>query len=147
MRPLLDGGTLGGRVDHMITKTDMMGSMLVACPSFQPVWDGFLTEWSTEEEKPLYLALASLARHFVELLAARQEPALFRAFTVVERWHVEGDAYVREAATIGLLEGLQNDSLHTSTSPKQIEPFLMPESLKWWRKVDGFWTNGTPISD
>lgn len=147
MRPLLSGGRLGGRLDHVITKTNMMDSMLVACPSFQPVWDEFLTEWSTSEDKPLYLALASLARHFVELLATQQEPALSRAFAVVERWHAEGDAYVREAATIGLLEDLQNDSLHTSTSPKQIEPFLMPASLKSWRKVAGFWASGTPISE
>jgi hypothetical protein len=138
---------LDGRVDAVITKNDMMDSMLLVCPSFRPVWDDFLTEWSTEEDKPLYLALASLARHLVELLACRQEPELSRAFVVVEHWHVEGDAYVREAATIGLLENLQNDSLHTSTSPKQIEPFLMPESLRWWRKVEQFWANGTLITE
>ena len=131
----------------MITNTNMMDSMLAACPSFRPAWNDFVAEWSTEDDKPVYLALASLARYLVELLAARQEPELSRAFAVVERWHIEGDAHVREAATIGLLENLQNDSIHTSTSPKQIEAFLLPESLKWWRKVEGFWTNGTPITE
>ncbi len=121
--------------------------MLAACPSFWPDWDVFLAEWSTEDDKPVYLALASLARHLVELLDARQEPELSRAFAVVERWLVEGDAHVREAASIGLLEDLQNDNIHTSTSPRQIEAFLMPESLKWWRKVEGFWANGTPITE
>jgi hypothetical protein len=124
----------------------MMDLMLAACPSFQPAWDAFVAEWSTEDDKPVYLALATLARHLVELLDARQEPELSRAFAVVERWHVEGDADVREAATIGLLENLQNKGIHTSTSPKEIEAFLMPESLKWWRKVEGFWANGTPIT-
>ena len=125
----------------------MMDSMLVACPSFRPVWEDFLTEWSREDDKPLYLALASLARHLVELLATGQGPMLSRVFAVVERWHVEGDDYVREAATIGLLEDLQNDNLHTSTSPKQIEHFLMPESLTRWRKVEEFWANGAPIKE
>jgi hypothetical protein len=60
---------------------------------------------------------------------------------------VEGDAYVREAATIGLLESLQDANLHTSTSPKQLEPFLMPESLPSWRKVEQFWANGTFITE
>ncbi len=68
-----------------------MDSMLAACPSFRPAWDDFVAEWSTEDDKPVYLALATLARHLVELLDARQEPELFRAFAVVERWHVEGD--------------------------------------------------------
>ena len=145
MRPLLNGGTLGGRVNHVITKTDMIDSMLVACPSFRPAWDDFVTEWSTEDDKPLYLALSSLARRLLDLLATRQESELSQAFAVVERWHVEGDAYVREAATIGVLENLQNENIHTSTSPEEIVPFLRPESLKWWRKVEAFSANGTPI--
>jgi hypothetical protein len=138
---------LDGRRTNVITKTDMMDSMLAACPSFRPAWDDFIDEWATENDRPVYLALATLARHLVDLLDARQEPELSRAFAVVERWHVEGDARVREAATIGLLENLQNGNIHTSTSPKQIEAFLMPESLKCWRKVEGFWANGTPITE
>ena len=134
-------------MEPVITKTDMIDSMLVACPSFQPTWDAFLAEWSTEDDKPLYLALSGLARHLVDLLAARQETELSRAFAVVERWHIEGDAYVRKAAAIGLLENLQNESIHTSTSPKGIEPLLLPESLKWWRKVEAFWAHGTPLSE
>jgi len=135
--------TLGGDVDHVITKADMLDSMLVACPSFRPAWDAFLAEWSTEDDKPLYLALSDLAHHLLDLLAARQESELSGAFAVVERWHIEGDAYVREAATIGLLENLQDETIHTSTSPKEIEPFLLPESLKWWRKIEAFWAKGT----
>ena len=140
-------GTLPRRVNRVITKNEMMDLMLSACPSFRPVWEDFLAEWSSEPDKPLYLALASLARHLVELLAARREPELLRALAVLERWHLEGDAYVREAAIIGLIEDLQNENLHTSTSPKEIEPLLLAESLKWWRKVERFWTDGTPIAD
>jgi hypothetical protein len=125
----------------------MMDLILEACPSFRPSWDDFLTERSTEEDKPLYLALSSLARHLIELLVSRQETELSRGFAVVERWHIEGDPFVREAATVGLLEDLQNDSLHASTSPQQFEAFLKPESLKWWRKVEAFWATGTPISE
>ena len=131
----------------MITKNEMMELMLTACPSFRRAWEDFLVEWSTEDDKPLYIALGTLAQHLIDMLAAQQASELSQAFAVVERWHLEGDAYVREAASIGLLEDLQNDGLHTSTSPKDFEPFLMPESLKWWRKVEGFWNSGTPIAD
>jgi len=29
-------------------------------------------------------------------------------FEIIERMHLEGDDYVKEAATIGMLEGIQN---------------------------------------
>jgi hypothetical protein len=83
----------------------------------------------------------------IGMLAAPDTEGLVRAFAVVERWHLEGDAYVREAATIGLLEDLQNDSLHAETVPKQFEVFLLPESRKWWDKVEEFWRTGKIISD
>ena len=131
----------------MIGKLEMMQPLLQACPSFQCEWDGFLSDWSQETEKPLYLALGQLARHLISMLAAHDAPGLAQAFEVIERWHVEGDAFVREAATIGLLEALQNTSLHESTSPREFEPFLLPESVKWWRKVDRFWNAGELVAD
>jgi hypothetical protein len=95
----------------------------------------------------LYVALGTLARHFIALLVAQEMTTLARAFAVVERWHLEGDAYVREAATIGLLEALQNKHLHTSTTPAQFEPLLLAESAKWWKKVDRFWATGEVTRD
>ena len=131
----------------VISKDEMMDSMLHACPSFRPDWQAFLEEWRSEADKPLYLALAALAHHLIAMLAARDTVGLVAVFQVVERWHLEGDAYVREAATIGLLEDLQNLHLHQTTSPADLEPFLLPESLKWWRKVDRFWSEGKVITD
>jgi len=131
----------------MITESEMMQPLLQACPSFQSEWEAFLSDWSEETEKPLYLALGNLARHLISMLAARDTAGLTRAFKVVERWHLEGDAFVREAATVGLLENLQNTSQHESTSPSEFEPFLLPESLNWWRKIDRFWTTGKLIAD
>ena len=131
----------------MIKKDDMIPLMLEACPSFRPAWDEFAEEWRSENDKPLYLLMSSLARHLITILVAGDTASLSRAFAVVERWHVEGDGYVREAATVGLLEDLQNDSLHGGTTPKQFEPFLLPESLKFWRKVARFWSHGEIISD
>jgi hypothetical protein len=130
----------------MIAREEMMEPMLEACPSFRPAWQEFVDEWPSGD-KPLYLALGALARHLVLILAAGDAPSLSRVFAVVERWHVEGDSFVREAATIGLLEGLQNEDLHGSTAPKDFEAFLGPESLKWWRKADRFWAHGEIISD
>jgi len=130
-----------------ITKLTMMDAVLEACPSFVPQWTEFLEEWSDTDDKPLYLALSALARHLIALLAAEDREGLSRVFAVVERWHVEGDSNVKQAATIGLLEDLQNSGLHGSTSPEQFEAFLLPESLKWWRKVERFWNHGEVIRE
>jgi hypothetical protein len=130
-----------------ITKVEMMDPLLDVCPSFRPHWSEFLAEWSDTEDKPLYLALGMLARHLIAMLAAGDTTGVARTFAVVERWHLEGDSYVKEAATIGLLEDLQNASLHQSTSPAQFEPLMLLESLKSWRKVEAYWTNGDLITE
>lgn len=58
---------------------------------------------------------------------------------MVELWHREGDHYVKEAATIGLLEGIQNNATHAATDPVNFEAWLLPESKEWWDKLNQFW--------
>jgi hypothetical protein len=146
--PRLNDRSLGSRARiAVIAKSEMMEPMLAACPSFRAQWEEFLQEWNSEDDKPLYLALSELARHLIAILAARDTATLSQVFAVVERWHLEGDAFVREAATVGLLEDLQNENLHVSTTAREFEAFLQPESLKWWGKVDRFWSRREIISD
>ena len=124
----------------MISKTDMMKTLLAASPSFAGEWETFEREWPGDsEDRPLYLALSAYARHVIALLEAEDVGQLRRVFDAVELLHVEGDAYVREAATVGLLEGLQNTNLHRTTEPGQLRPFLRPESARWWDRLDSFW--------
>ncbi len=132
----------------MISRDQMFEPLLVALPSFQAQWDDLLREWSDGEGGlPHYLALSSLARHLVELLARGQDAQLRAAFEVVEQWNVAGDAYVKDAATVGLLEVLQNHNLHEGTDPEQFRRFLGPESQRWWDKVIRFWSEGRLLSD
>ncbi len=132
----------------MITKSDMMLPLVEACPTFEPTWQAFLDEWTHDEAGldggylPLYLALGDLADHLIDMLARRETSAFPANFAVVTRWHVEGDGYVREAATVGLLECIQNTNLHTSTRPEQFRAFLGPVSETWWDKLYGFWKRG-----
>ena len=126
----------------MITQFEMIPLMLSACPSFESKWREFLDHWRDEHEPPLYLALSDLARHLIEMLAHNDVASFPEVFAVVERWHVEGDSFVAEAATVGLLEALQNTNLHQSTDPEQFRSYLLPESSKWWDKLHGFWERG-----
>lgn len=118
----------------------MMQTLVAASPAFAGEWEAFQREWAGEPEGlPLYLALADFARHVVALLEANDVDRLHRVFEAVEALHVEGDEYVREAATVGLLEDLQNTNLHRTTEPEQLRPFLRPESARCWDQLNAFW--------
>ena len=123
----------------MLAKDDMMGVLLDACPSFAPQWQAFIDDWRDEADLPLYIALGDLARHLVGLLERDERsefPAVFRA---VERLHCKGDEYVREAATVGLLEDLQNLEFHSTTTPEQFRGMLGTLSTQCWDELAASW--------
>jgi hypothetical protein len=133
----------------MIAKDDMMGVLLAACPSFAPQWEEFLDEWRDEaDDLPLYLVLADFARHLIALVELGRTSDLPDVFAAIERLHVEGAHYVREAATVGLLESLQNLNLHKNASePEQFRTYLGPVSVRWWDKLYRFWEHGELLVD
>lgn len=125
----------------MIDKHEMFEPMVSACPSFKPIWQEFMEDAGRHlgEEPLYYVLLGDLGRHLLDLLSAQLTDEFPAAFDVVERWHLEGAPYVKEAATIGLLEGIQNNALHRNIDPRVFEPWLKPETKKWWDKLNRFW--------
>ena len=87
----------------VIERHQVMPMLLAACPSFEDRWQEHL-DWWEGEEAGLYNDLARFAHHLVELEKQGTTREFAEVFHVVERLHVEGDHYVKEAATIGLLE-------------------------------------------
>ncbi len=136
-----------GNGSEMIDRTRMMSAIVAAFPDFAATYDAVVAEWKDEPETPHYLALAEYSRHIISLLQTGDRPQLQTAFEAIERLLTEGDEYVREAATIAILESLQNTKLHSTTEPEQLLPFLRPVSLRYWKKVEDFWENGTIIAD
>ena len=98
-----------------------------------------MREYFDEEDYLPYIALSEFNTHVVELYLSGKTEELPAAFAEIERLHVDGDAYVREAATIGCLEGLQNTMGHSGLDSKVLVPFLGPESVKWWDQLNKFW--------
>jgi hypothetical protein len=132
----------------VISKDEMMPVLLEACPSFNPKWQTFLDNWKDEDcELPHYLALADFARHLIGMLERGETDTFPAIFAAVERLHLEGEHYVKEAATVGLLEDLQNDGLHTGTLPEQFREYLGPETTRWWDKLYRFWERGELLTD
>ncbi|MFO7606120.1 MAG: hypothetical protein R6W72_07470 [Desulfurivibrionaceae bacterium] len=132
----------------MIEAQDMIPLLVEVSPAFTEEWAEFQAEWVDEPNLPHYVVLGGFARHMCSLLAAGDEQTLKRIFAVIERLNIEGSGYVKEAATVGLLEDLQNTNLHRpDTTPEQFERFLLPESKRWWEKVRAFWAEGKIITN
>ena len=118
-----------------------MSLLVDACPSYADRFQQYVADnYDDGDERLLYCELGDFAHHLCDLLE-RQDTSEFAAvFRVAESLLVDGDAYVKEAATIGLLEGIQNvASNRDSMTADQFEPFLDVEAAKWWRELNAFW--------
>src|SRR5689334_407906 len=110
----------------------MMSTLCAVLPTFADEVRTMIGNRLDEPETPPYLVLSAYARNLIRLLEANDRIQLTRAFAAIESLLVDGDEYVREAATIGLLESMQNRSLHRTTTPVQFLPFLGNESQRCW---------------
>lgn len=131
----------------MIDRNRMMNSLVAATPGFASEYSGFLDEWADEVEVPYYLALARYSRHLIALLQSESRSELEAAFQTIELLIADGDIEARTAVVVGILESLQNESLHAVTRPSQFIEFLGLISRKYWDRVTDFWEKGTIISD
>ena len=124
----------------LIHADDVLPLVIEACPSFSPSWLG-----ENEDGSRLgYRDAGDFADHLVELATLGRTDTFGKVFTLIERLHVEGDEYVRELATIGYLEDLQNLSTPApgrASRPGQAywEPYLLPVSRRWWDALNAFW--------
>jgi hypothetical protein len=134
----------------MIDRSEMFTTLLDADPTFEPQWRSFVTDYADQSELPLYIALGDFAKHLINRHQRGETEGFDKVFGVVERWHTEGDTYVREAASIGFLEGLQNllggnDRGRNvgGVRASDFEPYLGPETRRWWDKLYRFWEGDT----
>ena len=134
----------------MVGRDDVMPLVLEAVPSFSE-------QWSEIKDDPMFLDEAAgrrlhyidaawFAPHVVGLQRSGATGELTRLFQVIEMLHTDGDDYVKELATIGYLEGIQTACSHTAdVRQEEFEPYLGPESRRWWRGLKAFWSGKIPI--
>lgn len=125
----------------MINKDQIMLLLCEACPSFITILDAHRAEY---EEELVYLELAEFSSHLMYLHYNGQTQDFGAIFDVVELLHLEGDHYVKEAATIGFLESLQNNVDSEGLNPNTFVEYLRPESLFWWGRLNDFWVGKAP---
>ena len=122
----------------MISKDEVMDLLLEACPSYAAKWQEYTSDACYDADL-LYLHLGEFAHHLVELLQGSRSEEFPAVCEVIERLHVDGDSYVKEAATIGLLEGIQSVAGWKGVDLDQFVPFLGAETREWWHRLNDFW--------
>lgn len=128
----------------MIDQSAMLQAMVEKCPAFTPVYESFISDWSDEHDRPLYLLLADFARFLVTLLESDNHEVMNAAFELIETLLTDGDSFVRTAVTVGILENIQNANIHRTTTPQQFVELLGPMSSDHWRKLSEFWSGTDP---
>lgn len=117
----------------MIEQDQVMPLFVAACPSFEVPLAAYVADnYDKGDERLLYCELGEFSRHLIDLVSSEKVSELPAVFAVIERLHLEGTHFVREAATIGLLEAIQ-------MSPCDFRPYLRPGSAYWWQQVADFW--------
>ncbi len=137
----------------VIGRDDVMPLLVKACPSFAPRWLEIETDpghLEADGNRLCYIDAGEFARHLIRLHQEETLDEIALAFDIIERLHVEGDEYVRQLATIGYLESLQNQvGWGTEADPPDFTPYLGPVSLYHWRRLDESYGNrkepGRPV--
>jgi hypothetical protein len=131
-------------MENQIKKQEVMKLILKACPSYQERWEKYYEDsYSDGDEQLLYIDLGDFAHHIVDLYKSNKMDEFPNIFEVIEQLHVSGDEFVKEAATIGLLEGIQNVFSHIGINPNVFYKYLNRESLLWWNNLNDFWDGKT----
>lgn len=128
--------------ERQYVRTEVPKLLIQACPSFETSegWTEFWADYGDEPELLNYLLVAAFARHLIDLKVAGSTKEFEAIFELIEEMHVRGDPYVRELATVGILEDLQNTNLHhDGTSPEDFVSYLRPISKWWWEELYLFW--------
>jgi len=121
----------------MIEKPQVFEVLVESCPSFAPQWAAHQAEWGDDM---LYEAAGEFAMHLLAIHLDGDQTQLVRAAAAVERLHTEGSPWVRELATAGVLEGVQNVWANRGEDPEQFGKLLPPASRRAWNALNAFWS-------
>lgn len=128
--------------ERQYVRAEVPELLVQACPSFNGTeeWSEFWSDYGKEPELPYYLLVSAFVRHLIALKVVGKTDEFDAVFELVEDMHIRGDSYVRELATVGILEDLQNTNLHhDGTSPGDFVSYLRPISKWWWEELYLFW--------
>jgi len=136
-------------VMQKIVQETLVDLLLSSLPELNSIWTKFTKEWEDEPDTksegfPIYLFLNQIASY---VIMNHNQIDWCRFSDSIEYALTEGDDYVIDACSVGLLEDMQNKCLRQSVSFDEIEKHLRPKSKTMWNQVNEFWQNGTLIKN
>jgi hypothetical protein len=117
-----------------MTLGDLIPTFLASCPAMKATWERRRESWGNAQSGT-FNEMALIAHYVVECYEQGVTDELSAAFSLLERCLTEGDAQVKEATTIGIIEGIQNVASHRPFGLKAFEPWLKPRSRRAWDRV------------
>jgi hypothetical protein len=120
----------------VITVDQINSVLLEACPSFAEPYRVSLERWGDDLASAIR---GDFVQHLLELHQQNHCEEFSAVAQAIERLHLEGDDAVRQAATIGILESIQNIWGNNGADTEDFGRFLLPESRRWWDELNAFW--------
>ncbi|MCK4635727.1 MAG: hypothetical protein KAT32_02590 [Candidatus Moranbacteria bacterium] len=92
-----------------------------------------------EEINLPYMIAGDFAVYLLECYNSESFDELQKGFNFIENLYLSGDSKIKELATIGFLEGIQNIWGNRKVDPENIFDILGKESQKQWKNLNKFW--------
>ena len=123
-------------------ESDVLPTLLSACPSFRPHWDEYVRD-ETYEPNQVDVDVSQFARHLLSLLQAGRVEEFPDVFVAVEHILENGDKDAHNSVTTGLLEDLFFEAEDAGVPPREWRKYFGPRAtyaweayLLWARKSD-----------
>lgn len=126
---------------------DLVPALLSACPKAKARWDEHLEQWRGEP-RGHFNDMAVFAHHIVESYFEHDDRREMRPFfDLLNHMLLYGDAQVRELATIGLIEDIQNIASGRPGRWQVFEPWLHPATRQAWQQIEEMWRGVGSLAD
>lgn len=123
-------------MNEQISEDRVLEVLFRHIPEFKTLAESELDE---EDCKLGYIVAGSFARFLLDSYKENKTQILKSAAEFIEELYIKGNDKVKELATIGYLEGIQNVWGNNDTEPAIYYEYLLPESRKWWNQLNKFW--------
>lgn len=126
----------------MIEQKEAMSILVQACPSFAHTWQTHVREHGNDLQ---YAAAGEFASHLLSLYEAQDTSCFPAVAEAVERLRLEGSTWVKEFATVGILEAVQNVWWNKNADPESFGHYLGTESRRQWQNLTDAWEDAAPL--
>lgn len=125
---------------QMINREEVMNLFIEACPSFKENWVAYFnSDDDRNNSTVLYSDLTCFANYLVCHIDNEIMLETKTVFDLIEQLIHQGDTFIKEAITVGLLEDIQNKLINQSIDLNIFNKYMHTETKKSWGDLIDFW--------